>query len=1020
MNLYDFLPEYPIFSYEISKIVGDDPEQASYNIFRKKEFYDLRLTGKEEFVSGELLNHQKILARFMSPLVMSTGILMFHQMGTGKTCGSISIIEQIKNTVNTPFKKALILAKGKNIIHNFVNELVYKCTPGIYRQGMDDLDTDLEKIRRMNRNIGSFYEFETFERMSKNNINPFTDDEIRERYSNYVIVIDEVHNIRLRGEEGTYSSFHRFLHVVKNCKIVLMSGTPMRDKSNEIATIMNLILPIDTQLPVGEDFDSTFLDNNILTPSKALLLKKYFHGRVSYVQTLEGDVNVKFMSSFENPKNIQVFTVYSLIMSEFQMKSYFKAFEADKESSERSGVYNDSRQASSFVFPDGSYGSEGFKNYMNISKTLVSKITKLKRKTPYNLKKNFLENWKGIETIDGKLKKLRQYSAKFADCIERILNSKGNHFVYMEYVEGSGAILFAKILDHLFGFSEARGTETSPGLRYSIITNKTVTPTDIKNILNLQGSSRNMNGEFIKVIIGSSIIGEGFSLKNIKYIHIITPDWNFAGTEQAIFRGLRLFSHKDLQEAGEAVEVQVFLYCLLTPKKNLKTIDEIMLDVSASKDISIKSVERALKESSFDCPLNRGRNINSSKYDNTRQCDYEKCDYACDFIDASQYKDVNIDYSTYNLFYSQTKLSHVIEIIAGILSEHTKVKLYSLYDIFPTDKFIVLKAIYVMETTPYIMTDVFGYNCFVRHDNDYIYLTYNIGVSNFFDNYYVDNFPLQEYGSFQREASVIEENNACKIIDTIRSAPSQTQKLDIFNRFSYEIQELLLEIALNVLEEKPEVVADDSFLKLIIDNFKLYVIDLKNLSASTLLYKIKNIFRCKREKGQWRDCDEKETEEILEILKRKREELEKVKYYGIKESSTGLFYIRDVSEEEKKAGKKHKISTGKECEKGWTKDSLLKIIDLTGIPFTGKILNGDLNKDGLLQIILDDSNKSDFSDIRKAFTLEELQTRTREQLLNIIEFGRLQTKKSVLCKAIYDWFEKNNLVEHILKKGDKK
>lgn len=51
-----------------------------------------------------------------------------------------------------------------------------------------------------------------------------------------------------------YKQFHRFLHVVKDCKILLMSGTPMKDGVEEIASVMNLILPLNKQLITGDDF----------------------------------------------------------------------------------------------------------------------------------------------------------------------------------------------------------------------------------------------------------------------------------------------------------------------------------------------------------------------------------------------------------------------------------------------------------------------------------------------------------------------------------------------------------------------------------------------------------------------------------------------------------------------------------------------------------------------------------------------------------------------------------------------
>jgi hypothetical protein len=37
-----------------------------------------------------------------------------------------------------------------------------------------------------------------------------------------------------------------------------MSGTPMRDNAENIADVMNLLLPLDKQLPTGKSFHKFF------------------------------------------------------------------------------------------------------------------------------------------------------------------------------------------------------------------------------------------------------------------------------------------------------------------------------------------------------------------------------------------------------------------------------------------------------------------------------------------------------------------------------------------------------------------------------------------------------------------------------------------------------------------------------------------------------------------------------------------------------------------------------------------
>ena len=67
---------------------------------------------------------------------------------------------------------------------------------------------------------------------------------------------------------------------------------------------------------------------------------------------------------------LKKFNVFPLTMSSFQTKKYIEAYNED---TIEKGVYINSRQASLFVFPDGSYGSKGFNKYIiNFYYTITS------------------------------------------------------------------------------------------------------------------------------------------------------------------------------------------------------------------------------------------------------------------------------------------------------------------------------------------------------------------------------------------------------------------------------------------------------------------------------------------------------------------------------------------------------------------------------------------------------------------------------------------------------------------------
>ena len=74
-------------------------------------------------------------------------------------------------------------------------------------------------------------------------------------------------------------------------------------------------------------------------------------------------------------------------------------------------------------------------------------------------------------------------------------------------------------------------------------------------------------------------------------------------------------------------------------------------------------------EGAFDCSLNYLRNHKNK--DNTRECNYTQCDYKCDDIDMKKVynglDEKEIDYSTYQIFYANRKISDIYNRISKLL-----------------------------------------------------------------------------------------------------------------------------------------------------------------------------------------------------------------------------------------------------------------------------------------------------------------------------------------------------------------
>lgn len=472
--------------------------------------------------------------------------------------------------------------------------------------------------------------------------------------------------------------------------------SPMKDKPEEIASIMNLILPKEEQLKTGDSFIKEYMnvdDKKLISvkPSAYNHLKNAFQGRVSFLKNMK-DTNIVQNYIGEKIGNLQYFNVKPAYMSDYQTNVYNIAVRNDiqnrKEKDKLSIGWDNSIQASLAVFPNNLYGNKGFKKYIYIDdkKKGDKTIRKGEFKKKYVLHSDFKSLLLG-KNNDETIKNISVYSSKYADIIETILNNPNKLcFIYCFNVYGSGLVLLSKFLE-LVGFKQANGYENTEGKRYALLTGDLSTKSYQQLVKNKFNSSENVNGKYIQVILGSNVISEGFSFHNIQQEFILSPRWNYSNISQAIYRGLRVGSHNDLKKIYKNSKINVDIsryvsipnYNVYDVKDdevknnidNVFSLDLYMYKISELKDVNINVIIRIIMETAFDCALNYHRNMVSEGKDFSQECNYMECKYECkdinmtEVINGLQLKD--IDYSTYQLYYIYPEISIIRNKVEKIL-----------------------------------------------------------------------------------------------------------------------------------------------------------------------------------------------------------------------------------------------------------------------------------------------------------------------------------------------------------------
>ena len=281
---------YP--SYNNSEFVNEIKNKCEFtnNIQQLSE----NICDTNEF---ELAPHQIFLKNFMSNDTPYKSLLIYHSTGVGKTCSGVSIAENFRNVYSD---NRIIILASKNIIDNWkqtifnISKGTNQCTSDTYLSLLQNKNLSKNKQNITQRDISNvinkYYEFYGYREFANkiNNIfkeyyqlNKEKDIEvikykaIKEYFSDRVLIIDEVHNIRTTDEANPKDIIDVLTSISKysnNLRMILLTATPMYNEPTEIIWLINLMLLNDKRNIITEK--DIFKDDKITKKGKEILTKK--------------------------------------------------------------------------------------------------------------------------------------------------------------------------------------------------------------------------------------------------------------------------------------------------------------------------------------------------------------------------------------------------------------------------------------------------------------------------------------------------------------------------------------------------------------------------------------------------------------------------------------------------------------------------------------------------------------------------------------------------------------------------
>jgi len=249
-----------------------------------------------------LLLHQQITRDYLNLYTPYRGLLLYHGLGSGKTCTSIAIAEGMKDNkkiiIMTPaslrknymveLKKCgdllfrrnqywkwysasshpesmPVISKVLNLTMDYINKKngawfidVRKPSnyPGLSAEDKNSLDNQLDKM------IENKYIFINHNGLRYEKLKQLTENYTINLFDNSVVIIDEAHNLisrivnklkkeppikeNSRGEKDRAPRFlaskiYEYLMSANNARIVLLTGTPVINYPNEFAILFNIL-----------------------------------------------------------------------------------------------------------------------------------------------------------------------------------------------------------------------------------------------------------------------------------------------------------------------------------------------------------------------------------------------------------------------------------------------------------------------------------------------------------------------------------------------------------------------------------------------------------------------------------------------------------------------------------------------------------------------------------------------------------------------------------------------------------
>jgi superfamily II DNA or RNA helicase len=754
-----------------------DDDKLMTKIYKKKEFYDNKApkpenpkSAKEQAeyvqstcrpISFDIQPQQALLSNLIHPNTPYKGMLVYHGLGSGKTCAAFAVAENFKEQVLRYQTKIYIVVPGKDVRELWRNEMIEVCGKNTYLNtgnngNISELHSQSQKKKAL-RKLKEVYKIVTYDKLRRMVIGEKTEDlqgekvyrmdsQSLQKLDNSLIIVDEAHNIA-GSERG--KALHMLIQNSTNLRVLLLTATPMRNVAEDIVPLLNYLRPPDSQISKDDVFEHAdkVLDMK-LKPNGLEVLKQSARGYISYFKSANPLLFAKVNEMGTAVPGLDM-KLYRCKISGLQEKGY-KAFVVGNTKQLTSLDSLSKAQAfSNFVFPaidedNKLIGVSAHKGLMLFRSQMKQKPDKLKLLLQKELKvKSMTLNITVKHKIMGgdplNMSHLKYFSSKYDHLLKNLTSmGPGTAFVYSNFVEIGIQIVEEILIEN--GYLEFGDSHITSKTRCSYCNktqgekhaNHTFTPArfftftgqmveneaERSTVIPQFNDPKNIDGSVIKFLLGSQVLSEGINLKSVRAVHIMDAHLNLSRLNQAVGRAVRYCSSVNLvSEDNPRPVVDVYKYAASYGKK--LSLEEMIYRHAEIKFKLIGKINKMAQSVAIDCPLNYEAN-------------QVVCDGASELWDGKKYKDLSpkeIDKNTFHISLAEKEIRKMKNSIKSMFIKrlyYTLKEIRTELEITLKNEFFLYRAL--EDLTPITDEKKNAYNeIFVDNYNRLGYLIYRSG-----------------------------------------------------------------------------------------------------------------------------------------------------------------------------------------------------------------------------------------------------------------------------------------------------